>query len=73
MQALTVSEATVTPSSIDLLLDVLADNAQRMTPEQAYERLCEPKDHLPREVAEYTDDLMRWVIGLNCERVVATA
>ena len=67
MQTLTISNTVIEPSPIDLVMDEFVYSALEMTPTQALERLNEPKDHMPSDVAEYIDDLMRWVIELHQE------
>jgi hypothetical protein len=70
MLLLDTVETASTPAPIDVMMDTFAESALEMTPRQAVVRLCEPKDHLPREMAAYIDELMRWVIELDRDRVV---
>ncbi len=67
MTPLTIDKTFIEPSPINVLKDEFVYSALEMTPAQALERLNEPKDHMPSDVAEYVDDLMRWVIELHQE------
>ncbi len=72
MISLDTLEAAANSAPVDVVLEQFVDRALEMTPRLAVQRLCEPKDHMPLEVAEYIDDLMRWVIQLDRERSVST-
>ena len=63
-------KAAAIAAPVAVVLEQFVDRALEMSPRLAVRRLCEPKDHMPLEVAEYIDDLMRWVILLDRERSV---
>jgi hypothetical protein len=67
MHTPTIAYTRIEPSPIEAVMDAFVYGAMGMTPAEALERLDEPKDHMPPEVAEYVDDLMRWVIELHRE------
>ncbi len=73
MLLLDTVEIAAIPAPIDVVMEKFVESALDMTPRQAVIRLCEPKDHLPREMAEYIDELMRWVIELDRETLVPAA
>ncbi|MDQ3855496.1 MAG: hypothetical protein M3281_03785 [Chloroflexota bacterium] len=67
MPTLTVDQTSTETLPIDVVMEAFVYSALEMTPDQALERLQEPKDHMPREVAQYIDELMQWVLELHEE------